>query len=377
MSQKKKRQHYVPRMLLRKFSRNKKTIGMYALASGVYNNLVGIKEQCYENYFYGKDGKLEEALASFETDTAPVLDKLTDKANIVLSKEDRYKIYRLVTFQECRTKRALDDLDEMTDKMIKEIFKHEESLKDVDLEKFKIKNTAGPAFLLKNAIEMMDCIFDLEIKILDNATNIPFLTSDHPVVLFNQWAMFHTKFKKNPMSFTGLMLKGLVVTMPVSQDTAIVIYDPGTYKCGNKKGMRVKLDKIEDVEILNRLQVINCSECVYFGEESKLEKRIPGYLNARQSCFSDSRPKLRTSEMVDRGDGTSSQLVINSRGDTRYRKRLTFLKVIDKASYVKHDNAMLPPRSWEMVRRYEERKKRNGNGNEDYAPSGIKYPIKF
>ena len=68
----KKNQHYVPKMHLRNFSvnNNRKIIGLFNFAS---NKFVGdkapIESQSSENWYYGKDLKLENALEKIEAKT--------------------------------------------------------------------------------------------------------------------------------------------------------------------------------------------------------------------------------------------------------------------------------------------------------------------
>jgi hypothetical protein len=74
-----KAQHYVPRMLLKHFSTDKKRIDVFILKKMKLINGVSIKNQCYENYFYGEDGRIEKALADLEGVTAPILAKIANR----------------------------------------------------------------------------------------------------------------------------------------------------------------------------------------------------------------------------------------------------------------------------------------------------------
>ena len=66
MSAKKKRQHYVPRFLLKNFSADKRRIALEVLATGRRVDDAQLKAQCYRDYFYGKDEVLENAFAKLE-----------------------------------------------------------------------------------------------------------------------------------------------------------------------------------------------------------------------------------------------------------------------------------------------------------------------
>jgi hypothetical protein len=56
-----KRQHYVPRMILRNFSRDGKRISLVTGGKRIYNT--GLRDQCQEDYFYGADQIMEESFA--------------------------------------------------------------------------------------------------------------------------------------------------------------------------------------------------------------------------------------------------------------------------------------------------------------------------
>src|SRR2546427_219268 len=63
---KKKRQHYVPKLILRRFSPDERSLTMVVLGTGKRIENASLKEQYYEDYFYGKDGAIEEAFAQLE-----------------------------------------------------------------------------------------------------------------------------------------------------------------------------------------------------------------------------------------------------------------------------------------------------------------------
>ena len=71
-----KRQHYVPQMLLGKFSRDGKRTNVVLLDAGKRIRDVGIREQCYRDYYYGKDGVMEKAFGETEGRFAATLGDL-------------------------------------------------------------------------------------------------------------------------------------------------------------------------------------------------------------------------------------------------------------------------------------------------------------
>jgi len=67
---KNKKQHYVSRFYLKRFSKNKKSISLYNLKSERKFDEAKLKTQAYRDYFYGKDLVLEGLLGDIEKDAA-------------------------------------------------------------------------------------------------------------------------------------------------------------------------------------------------------------------------------------------------------------------------------------------------------------------
>ena len=340
-------------MILKNFSINKKTIGMFSFSSNTYFDKAGYKEQCYEDYFYGKDGSVEDALAAIEKETTPVIDGLINGSIDKLTIGQSYIIYRFLCFQELRTQRAVDDINFAFDQMAKTLFKHESDFDNEMLKKVQLNLKEPTAFLLQQAVESMHFVYDLKIKILENQTDSDFIISDHPVQLYNSWAEFHPKFKDYPLSTTGLANKGLKMLMPISPKHVLLLYDKETYKCFSKKGFRHKIVNKKDVTLLNKMQVINASSCIYYLDRTKVCRSFDTYKKLREKAFELSRPKVEETEPRLRADGKMSSLLINKKGDMKFGEKFTFLKIRDHNPYTDYNLAMLPPRSWEVVKEHE------------------------
>ena len=63
------RHHYVPRLLLRNFSADGRSINMFNIARRLHVPRASIGDQCYRNYFHGKDTKIERALGAIQANT--------------------------------------------------------------------------------------------------------------------------------------------------------------------------------------------------------------------------------------------------------------------------------------------------------------------
>jgi hypothetical protein len=69
-----KRQHYVPRIILRNFSKDGKRISL--VVDGKRIDGASIGKQCYGDYFYGSDNVMEKSFADSEAKMAAFLGDL-------------------------------------------------------------------------------------------------------------------------------------------------------------------------------------------------------------------------------------------------------------------------------------------------------------
>lgn len=110
-------------------------------------------------------------------------------------------------------------------------------------------------------------MLDLTIKILKNETGNPFITSDFPIVKYNQFL----EIKKWGHSRTGYGITGLQIFIPINNDLCIIFFDSSIYKVGNKKDSKIIISDKADVDSLNILQFTNCLEHVYFSDKASIE----------------------------------------------------------------------------------------------------------
>jgi len=65
-----KKHHFVPRFYLKLFSENRKSINIFNLSSRKLIKNGCLKDQCYQDYFYGKDNKTEKDLSDIENEVS-------------------------------------------------------------------------------------------------------------------------------------------------------------------------------------------------------------------------------------------------------------------------------------------------------------------
>ncbi len=249
---KKKKQHYVPRFYLKNFAADAsgKSINVYNISSDRYVSNGNLKNQCYESYFYGKDLKIENAFSTIEGKASTVLRGLLEQTKFPepFTKE-HYLLLLFTLLQYARTKGAEIVLKEFIDKLAKVFLKQSGEFSEEDFDNFTIEANNTIGLNLKFMAESIHIGMDLHYKIINNKTAVEFITSDNPVIFYNQ-AFYDFK----DFSSIGVGSKGLQILLPISSSKYLIFYDSAFYKIGNRKSKYVDLVDVRDVHELNKLQ---------------------------------------------------------------------------------------------------------------------------
>ncbi len=314
-----KKHHYVPQFYLKKFSQDKKSISLYNLKSE--RKIIGanLKNQCYKDYFYGKEQVLEHSLGDIETVVAQIFN-LVDQAGVLPPPDspDYILLILFILIQHGRTKYSADALDEMTDKMMKHIYGPMAEKEGIDLSKVKIGLTNVAHFSVSLAAQNYPILLDLHYKLLKNCTDVEFVTSDNPVVLYNQFMAF-----RRHSSNTGLANKGLQIFFPIDPNHVMLLYDPEVYRVGSDKKIVIEITDARDIYEINTLQICSCLGNIYFSDQDfnvkALHKKAKQFLRktkVRVASFPQYKNKSRKSE-----------LLMTSREDIRTNLTLSFLTI--------------------------------------------------
>ena len=141
------------------------------------------------------------------------------------------------------------------------------------------------ALSLSTVNEIVDIISDLDFKLLVNKTDTKFISSDLPVVRYNQFL----EYKKWNHGKTGYGSMVLQIFIPLSPELTIIFYDCKTYKVGEKKHNTLELRNNKNIDKLNQLQYLNCLDTLFFGEQTtkhyveNLIKNSSKYIKANQT----------------------------------------------------------------------------------------------
>lgn len=298
----------------------------------------GLKNQCYRDYFYGKDLQTEKALSLVESQMARILSEVQSTCALPSRKSgDRLTFLIHVLTQHTRTAYSIDAYDEQTDKLMKYLMApnmKEMNLSPEQIANIKITQKNSARFALEMVFPYYPLLIDLEWKLLRATGTHEFLTSDNPVVYYNQFFSFRKGGN------TGLASKGLQIFFPVSPKHLVLLYDGKVYGVGSRKCDVVDVSDARDMEQLNRLQFVSALENVYFHG-----KCFPALQEFRAS--ERYRRPQKSHMQVFPGEETPEhckELLMMSREDVRTELELSFLRVLKPAKeWSRAFQAMNPP----------------------------------
>ncbi|MFH0948703.1 MAG: DUF4238 domain-containing protein [Elusimicrobiota bacterium] len=322
-----KRQHYVPQLYLKQFSKDKKNITIFSTKEKKIVTTNGpIDRQCFENYMYGEDLSYEESLSQIEGATKKIFENIVLTNNIPSKKDaDYFTLLVFILYQSARTLYAAEQVDEVIDKTVKTIIKEDikirkpEGITLNDIEKVKIGIKTPGLYNLGIVSQIVPLLMDLECKLIVNNTSSEFITSDNPVVRYNKY------YLKEIQSYSGFACKGLLILFPISPLYYLVYFDPMMYEIGSGKiqEQSFQLDN-NDVDGLNILQLINAKSAVYTLNENELYMKE---LFAVAEGFRNRKVSIKKLKNVDQADEDKSVLIWTRYPSIEYNANLSFIKI--------------------------------------------------
>lgn len=344
---KKKRQHYVPRRILRNFSEDKRTLCVYIFSSGKRIDGASVRGQCYRNYFYGRSPNLEDTFTSEENKFAAALGDMSISHLESLGDDELLQIKLFVHYQRHRTFSISESINDVCETVLKTIASQDKNLSNIDSNEYRIRLRAPQALTLINAAALTPLLSDLDVKFIVNKKATGFVISDAPVTTYNQFAEHHPKFC-NYRGYKGLAFKGLQLFYPITPTLCIAVYDPTTYKYGSPK-RRICTPGLRDVYLLNSLQALHAKNCIYFLPKYTSDEHLEALQTVRSS-HPDLRIPLQNEGESSSGPDEIMTLNINfSTPDPKIGAKFHFVEVIEKDRYRGYNSARLPIRSQELL----------------------------
>lgn len=278
MPNKTKKQHYVPRFYLKNFS-NKNKEEYFIHCYDIDNNKTypaNIKNIAEEKYFYKiGDETFEEFFQKTEEWASPIINNLSKNGKIkplnIIKNRKRLSLFLSVQF--LRTKEMREDLLESFSKISTHLQKHNLSnemellVEQIDEKNIK-HNQMG--FIAHASLEMIDDLLYKKWVVLKNKTEVDFLTSDNPVVLYN------------PHGFLGVASEYIHIFYPINPKLCLCLLDPLNYSNfgeynkfdGNeilrniRKTEKYNINSIDEVNMINDVQSKNATKHIFSKDNS-------------------------------------------------------------------------------------------------------------
>lgn len=342
----KKHQHYVSLFYLKFFSHNNKgrQISLYNLKSHKYIIKSSLRDQASENYFYGSNGVMESGFEILENRTSKVLSQMIkENWHPKYYSKNHHVILTFTILLNARTQRTADELNEMVDKLSKLILAKDPRVKN-RLDEVKIGYIKPAQINVQIVASMIPIAMDLGFKIILNKTKTSFITSDHPVVFYNQFF----ESRKYMESEIGLASKGLQIFFPISPQHLLIFYDTGIYKVGGKSHRPIDVSNTKEIDDLNRLQILNARDNLYFN--ASVNETYISNLYAQVSKYqTKSRVRVKEYPSATLDDKLHRSLVHTFKKDIRCKLSLSFVKFTKHAKNFEFDNRVVYVRNEERV----------------------------
>lgn len=333
-----KNQHFVPQFFQRFFSygNNGKTIGMFNTQTNLFKSQVSIYSQLSSDYFYGRDGNLENWLSQLEKDSAPIFKEMWEKERLPITQSPgHFKMLHFLVNLDLRNPIHFKILNNFEQKLPTTKSKISEGNVSTDMVSgLKEHQTdQGKLNSLKSAELLVDDLLNLKYKLIRNTTSNPFIISDNPLVMYNQ---FLEKRNWKFSSQRDFGLKGLQLFLPLNDSYMLAVYDTNIYKLGNKKEQVVDIDDKNSIDQLNLLQFLNSETTVNFNHRASeyyietLYERSKKYIKANATFIN-----VHKMNVPEGFHNFTAQMIEMGVSDLNIKLTLQKLNFISKSSTVK------------------------------------------
>jgi hypothetical protein len=326
-----KRHHYVPQFYLRNFcvdsqvEKNLASVALFNLRSEIHVPATKIREQCQLSYLYGDDLVFEKLFAKAEGVISGIISEiiLTNQPPLKNSAK-HFDVLSFIVFQRDRTPTAANAIQKKAAHVKKAQLKL--GTKTKGLESYnELENDLTKSVLLSIGADARSCpvLADLWMKVLVNKTEVEFVTSDAPVVVYNQWGQ-----GVREVSPTGWVSLGLQIFWPLSPQHLLLLYDGKIYDASKQPGKTIDVTDARDVNQINSLQLLSCNENIYYSGDVKTAEAInnlPFHL-----CLNEAESLKSVLTIDDRGQ----YKIFHNSEMSNLKLDLSFLKVIKSKSKI-------------------------------------------
>jgi hypothetical protein len=290
----KKKQHQIPKTFMKNFSQNGKLSCIIDYKNKPFLiRDIPYKNQCFENFYYGKDLVWENKLEKIENLAAPIIDSIVAGIN-TFDKNQIISINDFISYQVTRVPSYINKalLNEII--IFFESFKLYLNKNQDPIEKTISFDSVFEYYLRENKRNVIDKVMFLAGEIKNRLGNMRHLIvryktknklvfGDNPVMIYND----------HKIGNQGIANKGVVVILPINPNTIICFYDESSYKT-HEKDLLVIENEI-DISKINSFQIITRNQKVYFDPENDYKKLLYLFDKTkveRQKYMANNRPKV-------------------------------------------------------------------------------------
>jgi hypothetical protein len=275
----KNRHHFVPQFYLRFFQCSEKQINMcYLPPEGNPHTIkaASLRNQCQKHRFY-RSIEIENALAITEGHSARILKRVVSTSGIPPALDqnrpnlDYLRLLNFVALQLQRTSKTIQKINEFATTLFATMVGEEATNN-----RAQVEFPHAPIYALNFVERVTGAMIDLKLLLICASGNQTFITSDNPVVLYNQ-----IYEGISSIGSAAPTVRGIQIFLPVSPKHMLVLFDPSVYKVNPR--IRI-LEKVpdSDIEQINILQALNAEHSVYFHDWNLADKVVQLCLKANK-----------------------------------------------------------------------------------------------
>jgi len=249
-----KSHHYVPQMYMRLFSPDGVRVGVFVVGSHKLIPRAPINGQACRDYFYGKDPRTEKAFGKIEGEAAQIFARAVERHALPApGSVDHEQLILFLGIQHSRTMSAAEQHNEGSVKTLKAMLRRQAELEGNEiilenLDKVRITRTNAVSEVVSYATIGANLLVDLTFVLVENASEIPFVASDAPVVFHNRL------YEGHRIAVTGYANVGLQMFLPLGPGLALFGYDPAAYEVCRDGHNVVRVMHGGDIRLINDLQ---------------------------------------------------------------------------------------------------------------------------
>jgi hypothetical protein len=267
-------QHFVPRHYLRRFSFDGgRRIRLFNLEAERHVSEAPLRTQCSSDYFYTRDLRGESMLMEIEGIAEGIFKGICETRDIPPPDSGEHlDLMTVLLLMHARTQQKAEMQKDFLELVAKRTIRMSRDPRSMQiaplLDRIRIRDRAAALRSVKSALQYPHLLYDLGLRLIIAPDRMSFVTSDHPVVFLNQ--AFYPVIRESEI--VGTASKGLQIFLPLSPELLLLAFDQSIYRVGVRRRTYYQLERMEDCDLLNALQILNCRDNIYFRDESSLAK---------------------------------------------------------------------------------------------------------